>query len=299
MSYQVIKPFDPWRSPLCTCPIKWSLNPYTGCGHRCIYCYVTSYVPKHYVPRVKSNLIRRILKDLRKIPRGAIISISNSSDPYTPPESKLEITREILKILLKSGLKIQLITKSDLILRDLDILSKGIGRVVVAITITTLNKRLAKLIEPYAPPPLHRLKAIKLLSKKGIPVIARIDPIIPYINSDSDSIEELVAEVAKAGVVQVTSSTYKAKYDNLSRIKKIFPYLAEKFDYIYKEKGMRVHGYMYLSRDHREKLLKVVKEAAEKWGLVFETCREGLTHLNTPGFHCDGSTFFFTPCNID
>jgi len=293
MTYQVVKLFDPWKSPLCTCPIKWTLNPYTGCGHRCVYCYVTSYIPKHYIPRVKNNLINRVLKDIEKIPRGAIISLSNSSDPYTPPEAKLKITHRILEILLKEDFKIQLITKSDLVLRDIDILSKRRGNVVVAITITTLNEKLSSLIEPYAPAPQCRLRAIKLLSRAGIPVIVRIDPIIPYINSDPNDIERLVCEVAKAGALQITSSTYKARYDSLHRLKRTFPEYAEKFDYLYKEKGMKIHGYMYLNKNLRENMLRMVKEAAEKRGLIFETCREGLPHLNTPGFHCDGSSFFY------
>ena len=292
MMPDVIRPFDPWKSPLCTCPTKWSLSPYTGCGHRCIYCYATSYIPKHYIPRPKKNLIRRVLNDLGKIPDGSIIAISNSSDPYTPMESELRLTRRVLEILIPKNFKIQLVTKSDLVLRDLDILVKGIGRVIVSITITTLDNRIAKIIEPGAPPPYKRLKAVELLSRNKIPVIVRVDPIIPGVNSDPDQIRKLVREIARAGAVQITSSTYKARYDSLVRLKKAFPHLAKEFDYLYRVRGVRIHGYLYLERKLREELLKVVKEASETQGLVFETCREGLTHLNNPKFYCDGSSFF-------
>jgi len=91
----VIRSFDPWKSKICTCPEKYSLNPYTGCGHGCIYCYAT-YIRNFYKPRRKKDLLKRIRKDLEKIPRGSIISISNSSDPYAPMDKKYEDTRKCL-----------------------------------------------------------------------------------------------------------------------------------------------------------------------------------------------------------
>jgi DNA repair photolyase len=95
---QIIKPFDPWGSPYCTCPKKFSFDPYTGCVHRCIYCYATSYIPNFYFPRRKRDLIKRVLKDCQKIPENFLISISNSSDPYQPLEEKYKEFRECLKI---------------------------------------------------------------------------------------------------------------------------------------------------------------------------------------------------------
>ncbi|MEM4848307.1 MAG: radical SAM protein, partial [Ignisphaera sp.] len=78
----IIKPFDPWRSSLCTCPTKWVVHPYTGCSHGCLYCYATSYIPKHYMVRAKGRFLERLRRDIPKIPRGALIEMSSSSDPY-------------------------------------------------------------------------------------------------------------------------------------------------------------------------------------------------------------------------
>ncbi|MBI5253313.1 MAG: radical SAM protein, partial [Euryarchaeota archaeon] len=78
--------FDPWRDPLCTCPRKYSLNPYTGCEHRCVYCYITSYIPRGFECRIKKNLLGEVKRDRKKLNKKIPISMSNSSDPYTTME---------------------------------------------------------------------------------------------------------------------------------------------------------------------------------------------------------------------
>ena len=87
---QIIRPFDPWGSSYCTCPKKFSLDPYTGCAHQCIYCYATSYIPNFYSPRKKKDLLKKVFKDCQKIPENSLISIANSSDPYQPFEEKYQ-----------------------------------------------------------------------------------------------------------------------------------------------------------------------------------------------------------------
>lgn len=291
--YSVIKPFDPWKSPLCTCPMKWVLNVYTGCGHGCIYCYASSYIPNYFNPRPKTDLTERIRRDLKKIPRGALIELSTSSDPYTPIESKLMLTRRALGIILSNGMRVLITTKSSIVVRDLEILARYRGRIAVAITITTIRDDIAKKIEPKAPLPSERLKALEILSRSGTPVIVRIDPLIPGINDDYNDLRKLVEKIAMLNAKQVTSSTYKAKPDNLARMKKAFPELSKLFDELYIEKGMKIHGYRYLDTRTRYSYMKMVKEIVEEQGLVFQTCREGFPNLNTPGFACDGSTFTY------
>ncbi len=292
-TYNVIKPFDPWRSPLCTCPQKWVVNPYTGCGHRCLYCYATSYIPKHYIPRPKASLLERAKRDLRAMPRNALIEMSTSSDPYTPPEESMRLTRKLIREVLVHGMRLLITTKSDLIVRDIDVLSKCLGRTAVAITITTVSDTLAKRIEPGAPPPSRRVEALRILRRAGIPVIVRVDPVIPYVNDDYNMLRELIKRVAEAGALQITSSTYKAKQDNLARMKRAFPSLTKVLDELYRVRGIRIHGYTYLEERLRYSYMKILKELAEEFGLIFETCREGFPNLGTPGFACDGSTFTF------
>lgn len=288
---RVIREFDPWGSRLCTCPLKFTLNPYTGCGHGCIYCYARPYIRNFNRPRPKESLIVRVLKDLDRLPKGALISMSESSDPYTPPEVVHGLTRRVLKVILERGFRVLIVTKSDLVTRDKDLLSKY--PTAVSITITTPKDEVARIIEPGAPSPSRRLMAVKELSDAGIPVTVRVDPIIPGVNDSPDELEELVERVAGAGAVQVTSSTFKARWDSLKNLGKAFPNLRNWLYDIYVDKGERIRGYFYLPSEIRLKYMALMKKLAEKHGLAFATCREGFYWLHTPGIYCDGSAYAY------
>ncbi len=287
---RVIREFDPWGSPLCTCPHKFTLNPYTGCGHHCLYCYARSYIPGFDRPRPKKDLLRRVRHDVAVLPKGSLISVAESSDPYTPPERVLGLTREVLKILVGAGHRVLVVTKSDLVTRDADILRGGAA---VSITITTLDDEVAAKIEPGAPPPSRRIRAVEELSRRGVPVSVRIDPIIPYINDDPVMLERLVKEVAEAGALQVITSTYKARWDSLARFRRALPDTGEALARLYRGIGEKVGGYLYLPREVRVRMLMPVWRAALRHGLAFSTCREGIPILNTPGIYCDGSTWAY------
>lgn len=287
ISLRAIKPFDPWGNPLCTCPPKYGLNPYTGCGHGCLYCYITSYIPDAFRPRPKEGLIEAVKRDLEKIPRGAVVALSNSSDPYTPPEAKLELTRAVLSLLLERGYKVLIVTKSPLVLRDMDLLKWD--RAAVQITITTLREELAARLEPNAPRPAGRLEAVRRLAAEGIPVTVRLDPLIPGLNDDLENIEEVISAAARAGAKQIVASTYKAKRDNLARLVKAFPDKVEYWKRLYLQEGQYFHGQWYAPREYRQKVLAAAAQTARKYGLQFTICREEFTDLNTPGTYCDGS----------
>lgn len=288
---RVVRLFDPWSSPYCTCPLKFTLNPYTGCGHGCLYCYARSYIRGFSRPRPKARLLRDLLHDLRLLPKGALIELSASSDPYTPPEAVLGLTRKALKYIASRGFRILVVTKSDLVVRDADILSEA--EASVAITITTLDESLARKLEPGAPPPTARVEAVEKLSRLGIPVTVRLDPIIPYVNDSWESIEEVVARVAEAGALQITTSTYKARPDSLRMLSEAFPDEGAKLRELYTGKGVKTHGYYYLPSELRLRYILMVREAAFKYGLAFASCREGFKFLNTPGIHCDGSLYAY------
>ena len=289
VTLSVVRPFDPWRNPLCTCPPKYGLNPYTGCGHGCLYCYITSYIPNAFNPRPKERLMELVRRDLEKIPRGAVVALSNSSDPYTPPEAQLGLTRKVLEVLLERGYRVLITTKSPLVLRDLDILAKHRERVAVQITITTLREELAERLEPRAPRPRGRLDAVKKLAEAGIKVTVRLDPLIPYLNDDEENIEEVASSAAAAGAIHLVASTYKAMRDNFARLAKAFPDKAPLWRELYFEKGQFFHGQWYAPADYRRRVLAAAAEAARRHGLQFSICREDFFELNTPGAYCDGS----------
>jgi len=252
----------------------------------CRYCYITSYIKQAFNPRPKRDFIRRLARDLKKLDYSMHVSMSNSSDPYTPPEAKLKLTRRALKMLLQRGVKVLIVTKSTLVVRDVDLLKRG--NASVSITITTLNEGLARILEPHAPPPSERLRALRSLIGNGIPCSVRIDPIIPYINDDYSDIKELVKTLAEIGVKHIVSSTYKARPDSFKRITKAFTKTSERLKELYFEKGEVIQRYKYLPRRVRYSILKRVAEAVTEEEMTFAVCREGFKELNT-GETCDGS----------
>jgi DNA repair photolyase len=277
----LISRFDPWRSSLCTCPPKLTLNPYSGCDHHCVYCYASSYIPNFHECRPKKDLPQKLKREAAKL-KGETVSISNSSDPYPRMEATAGLTRRCLEILAESNCRIQIITKSNLVSRDDDLLSKAPS--TVALTITTDDAEVARVLEPHAPTPAERLRAAEDLIRKGVPVSVRIDPVILLMN---DQPEKLVATLASIGVKHVTSSTYKIKPDNWRRFSAAMPTVAKKLKPLYFKQGERIGGNTLLPRDLRLKLMKRVRDLATANGMKFGVCREGLTQLNTAA--CDGS----------
>ena len=197
-------------------------------------------------------------------------------------EADAGLTRKCLAILSQHNCRLQIITKSNLVTRDTDVLNKV--PCTIALTITTNDENTAKLIEPHAPSPTERLKTVETLTRKGIPVSVRIDPIIPFVN---DNPEKLIAALASMGVKHVTTSTYKAKPDNWKRLATALPKVAEKLAPLYFKQGEKTAGYMLLTTDFRLKLLKNIRRLAMENGMKFGVCREGLAQLNTAT--CDGS----------
>jgi DNA repair photolyase len=277
----LLSKFDPWTSSLCTCLEKLTFNPYSGCSHKCVYCYASSYIPNFFNCRPKKDLIQRLEKESPKL-KGEIVSISNSSDPYPTIEKELGLTRKCLEILTRCNCRIQILTKSDLVVRDADILKRRPS--MVAVSITVENDEVSQKLEPNAPPSSARIKAIETLFRKEIPICVRIDPVIPFLN---DNPKELIKTLASAGVQHVTSSTYKIKTDNWKRFSATFPEIAKRLKPLYFEKGERISGYHYLPKEIRFNLMKKLKELTESNNMKFGTCREGLSQLNSAT--CDGS----------
>ena len=190
--------------------------------------------------------------------------------------------RRCLEILVKSSCRIQIITKSNLVTRDDDLLRKVPA--TVALTITTDDDNLAKILEPFAPTPSQRIRAVQDLTTAGIPVSVRIDPIIPLVN---DQPKKLMAELAGIGVKHITCSTYKAKADNWMRLTIALPKMVERLKPLYFVQGEKIGGNTFLPKELRYKILKDIRDLAKANDMKFGVCREGFTNLNTAT--CDGS----------
>jgi len=284
---RILKKFDPWRSPLCPCPRKYTLNPYTGCGFKCIYCYITSYIKDPFNPRPKKDLLKNLKRDLDSYKGRLRIAIAYSTDPYTYPEAEYKLTRRILELLAKYDVEVLIATKSTLISRDIDLLKRL--NAVVSITITTLDDETARLIEPNVPRPSARLRVVEKLIKNGIKVSLRIDPVIPYITDDLNMIKKLIKLAYDMGVSHIVSSIYKAKPDSFRRVLDVFPDKKGDLMRLYTEYGIQVYGYRYPPYSYRYKILKYIRDNTLKYNLTFNTCREGMRYLDTPNSYCDAS----------
>jgi DNA repair photolyase len=154
----------------------------------------------------------------------------------------------------------------------------------VAVTVTTLKDSISRKLEPGAALPGKRLDAIRVLSDWGVPVSARIDPIIPGIN-DSE-IEDLVFAATHAGARHIVSSTYKARPGNEKKLSFAFPKVGVALRTML-QKGCCNPGSLYLPRELRCSLMQKVEDSARKAGVTFSTCREGFASVS--GIYCDGS----------
>ncbi|EQA38250.1 radical SAM domain protein [Leptospira inadai serovar Lyme str. 10] len=204
-------------------PIDASLNPYRGCEHGCIYCFAR---PNHaYVDLspgidfeskifVKKNVDLLLIHELKKR-KGPVetITLGTATDPYQPGERTYRNTRKILEVLLKFRQPTAIITKSSLILRDIDILSEmgKLGILKVYVSVTTLDKELWSALEPRAPAPGKRLDAIRGLSKGSVPVGAMFAPVIPFLN-DSE-METILEEVKQAGALSAGMVLLRLPYE--------------------------------------------------------------------------------------
>ncbi len=191
----------------------WSMNPYQGCEHGCIYCYARNthnywgyssgveFEQKILIKKNAPELLEKALMHPKWQP--ATIMFSGNTDCYQPAERKFEITRKMLQILQKFNHPAGLITKNSLILRDLDILTEMNHKdlVHVSISFTSLDEKLRGLLEPRTASAAKKLKVIETLSKVGIPVNVMLAPVIPAINSDE--ITDIVKATANAGASNI------------------------------------------------------------------------------------------------
>lgn len=183
--------------------IKLNMNIYRGCQHQCIYCDSRSecYRIENFANvLVKKNALELLEKELRSKRKKATIGTGSMNDPYMPIERHRELTRGALKIINRYRFPVHILTKSDLVLRDTDIL-KQISRTYAAVsfTVTTTDDKLAKRLEPGAPPPSRRFEAINQLSRNGIYTGIVLTPVLPFLTDTPQNISRIVEKAKAAG----------------------------------------------------------------------------------------------------
>ncbi|WP_365907310.1 radical SAM protein [uncultured Methanobrevibacter sp.] len=210
-----------------------------GCSFNCVYCYIngSKYAKEtnnYYVKSNASDLVYKKLKKLAKNQERAFLNLGSASDSYMEIEKELELTRDILKIFLRFKYPVHIITKSDLILRDIDILRKineiAIlpediknlkSKVCITFSFSTIDDELASLIEPNAPLPSQRLNAMNKLASEGFHVGVALMPILPYLNDDIENLDNAVKLFKKnnASYLILGALSLFGNNDNSSKIK--------------------------------------------------------------------------------
>ena len=182
----------------------YTMNLYRGCCHGCIYCDSRSdcYRIEHFDQvRAKENALPLLRDELHRKIRPGIVGLGSMSDPYNPFEAELQLTRHALELLDAYQFGAAIATKSDLIARDIDVLSAMRERVPVLckITVTTTDETLAAQLEPHAPSPVRRLEAVQKLASAGIFTGILLMPVLPYLEDSVENVLSVVEVAAQAG----------------------------------------------------------------------------------------------------
>ena len=182
------------------------MNIYRGCTHGCIYCDSRSKCYQFTHPfediEVKQNAPELLEKALKSKRKKCMIGTGAMSDPYMHCEKDLQLTRKCLEIILQYGFGAALQTKSDLILRDIDLLSEinKSAKCVVQITLTTYDDELCSILEPNVCNTKRRIEVLEIMQKRGIPTVVWLTPILPFINDTTDNISAILNECIRTGV---------------------------------------------------------------------------------------------------
>jgi len=196
-------------------PFSWSINPYRGCYHQCVFCYARrshSYLDEdgvsHWGSRiyVKVNAPAILRAELRKASwKREQVAIGTITDPYQPLEGSYRLMRGILRALADYETPASIITRSPLVVRDIDLLQQlaRVAGATVSVSIATMDPALARELEPTVAPPAKRIEAVRRLADAGIPVNVALAPVIPEITDSQTNIDEVVRAARSAGARRI------------------------------------------------------------------------------------------------
>lgn len=261
------------------------LNLYRGCQHGCIYCDSRSlcYQFQHDFEdiAVKQNGLSLLEDALRRKKKPCMIGTGSMSDPYMPLESQLGYTRKMLELICQYGFGAAVLTKSDLVLRDLDLLREinCKTKCVVQMTLTTADETLCRKVEPGVCTTKRRVEALKTLSREGIPTVVWLCPILPFLNDTRENIQGILEYCQDAGAkgvicfgmgLTLREGSREFFYWNLDRL---FPGLKEEY--------IKSYGNSYvLNSPNNAQLMQLFHETCEKAGIAHNN-DEIFRYLNT------------------
>ncbi len=270
------------RSVLCRCtgqrrkPFGWTINPYRGCEFACKYCYARythefmelrdglDFERKIYVKQHTAWTLRH---ELKKVKAGESIAIGTATDPYQPAERRFGVTHALLEEFAQHrGLELGIVTKSNLILRDLELLQRIAenNRLGIHMTVTTVKTELARILEPRAPRPDLRLAAVQKLVEAGLRAGVNCAPVLPGITDFPSDLENVVKAAAAAGAKSVFANSLFLKPCS----EKVFmPFLQEHFPDLVPMYKHRYADRAFLPMEYRRRISALMKKYCEKYGI--------------------------------
>lgn len=274
----------------------WSINPYVGCAFGCAYCYardthrytieragdigrrITESLPpwlaferRVLVKEHAGARVREALRSSRAPRAGDALVIGSATDPYQPAERRFRVTREVLEALEPvRGLSITIITKSPLVTRDIALLQQLAQRntLMVHVSLITTDRELARRLEPRAPTPESRLRAVARLARAGVDVSVNCMPVLPGITDAPHMLADVVARVADAGATSFGACALRLRAASRRRwlpvVREHFPELASRYEVTYR-------GSAYATPRYREGLQQVIQRLCDAHGLRVRT----------------------------
>ncbi|GHS92572.1 radical SAM protein [Bacteroidia bacterium] len=250
----------------------YNMNLYKGCSHGCIYCDSRSdcyQVENFDTVRAKKDELQILEKELQTKRKKGVIGIGAMSDTYNPFEKQYEITRNALKLINRYGFGVSLETKSDLIVRDIDIF-KEINRlqnVILKLTITASDDDLSKIIEPNVCRSSERLKAMKQLADAGLFVGTLLTPIIPFITDTEENVKQIIRLSYENGAKFVWSMGGVTLRENQRTY--FYNQLDKHFNGL-KDKYIKTFGNHYICNSPNKNIAIIFKEECQKYGLLYK-----------------------------
>jgi len=270
-------------------PFTWAINPYRGCEFACKYCYArythefmelrdgVDFERKIFVKQRAAELLRH---DLKRVKPGEQIAIGTATDPYQPAERRYEMTRAILEEFARhAGLEIGIVTKSNLVTRDAEILRRVAeeNELFVNVTVTTVDVELARKLEPRAPRPDLRLEAVRQLNLAGVNAGVICAPVLPEITDRPRDLEALVQAAREAGAKYVYANPLFLKPCSAAMF---LPFLEREFPTLVDIYRKRYAERAFLPRGYAERLSSLMRSLRDKYGFGSRHARVSLrTHV--------------------
>lgn len=270
--------------------LKWSFNPYGGCVHKCRFCFAVQYrvvaeqgTQQDFGTRlfVKTNIVEVLARELQRPGlQGEHITVGTATDPYQPVEGRYRLTRGALSLLRDHANPISLLTKSPMIVRDVDLLAElaQVASAEVFFSITTVDLDLWRTVEPGTANPFHRLRAMRTLREAGVPAGVMMAPILPGLTDSAASIEAVAAAARDHQAASFSATALRlaphVKEFYLGFVRDEYPDLLPRYQ--------RAYPGAYAPPEYRDKLDERIQRIRAQYGFNGDSLRRGASEPSTP-----------------